>query len=129
MTGAFQRLQESLNEAKIAATHRVNEIATMNEKIVEMWPNKDSVEKSGNRLTTDSGTKVYDADHWLKVVDPSTGHNGPSLLEDQIAREKIHRCMHIPSSSPLSPPSDDGNLAAVTAIIETNKCCEQPSRS
>jgi len=105
MTGAFQRLQESLNEAKIAATHKVNEVASMNEKIVEMWPNKVSVEKSGNRSTTDSGTKVYDTDHWLKVVDPSSGHHGPSLLEDQIAREKIHRCMyHLPLHRLLHPP-------------------------
>ncbi|RPB04460.1 catalase-domain-containing protein [Choiromyces venosus 120613-1] len=94
MSGAFQRLQEALNEAKIAATHKVNEVASINEKIVEMWPNKVSVEKSGNRLTTDSGTKVYDVDHWLKVVDPATGQHGPSLLEDQIARERIHRFDH-----------------------------------
>lgn len=61
-------------------------------------------------LTTDHGVKVPDTDNWyispkvgfstyshlwtdrLKVSDGQ--HNGPSLLEDQIAREKIHRFDH-----------------------------------
>lgn len=42
-------------------------------------------------MTTDHGTKVQDTDHWLKAID-ANGRVGPSLLEDQIAREKIHRC-------------------------------------
>ncbi|CAA7265326.1 unnamed protein product [Cyclocybe aegerita] len=43
-------------------------------------------------LTTDHGVKVADTDNWLKVSDGSLA--GPSLLEDQIAREKIHRFDH-----------------------------------
>ncbi|EKM83082.1 hypothetical protein AGABI1DRAFT_53795 [Agaricus bisporus var. burnettii JB137-S8] len=43
-------------------------------------------------LTTDHGVKIPDTDNWLKVSDGQ--HNGPSLLEDQIAREKIHRFDH-----------------------------------
>lgn len=39
-------------------------------------------------FTTDHGMKVSDTDHWLKTVDEDT--TGPSLLEDQIAREKVH---------------------------------------
>ncbi|PBK83955.1 catalase-domain-containing protein [Armillaria gallica] len=46
----------------------------------------------GSGLTTDHGVKISDTDNWLKVSDGVTG--GPSLLEDQIAREKIHRFDH-----------------------------------
>jgi catalase len=59
-------------------------------------------------LTTDHGVKVSNTDDWcvfmlsrrnhiinrlarLKVID---GRAGPSLLEDQISREKIHRFDH-----------------------------------
>lgn len=38
-------------------------------------------------FTTDHGMKVSDTDHWLKAVDDEK--TGPSLLEDQIAREKV----------------------------------------
>ncbi|KZT08246.1 catalase [Laetiporus sulphureus 93-53] len=47
---------------------------------------------SGERLTTDHGVLVSDTDNWLKVQDGV--HVGPSLLEDQIGREKIHRFDH-----------------------------------
>lgn len=43
-------------------------------------------------LTTDYGIKVRDTDNWLRVSDGQKP--GPSLLEDQIAREKIHRFDH-----------------------------------
>jgi catalase len=39
------------------------------------------------KLTTDHGVKISDTDHWLKVANENT--SGPSLLEDQIAREKV----------------------------------------
>jgi len=39
-------------------------------------------------FTTDHGTKVSNTDNWLRVVDHS--QTGPSLLEDQIAREKVY---------------------------------------
>jgi len=43
-------------------------------------------------LTTDHGVHISDTDTWLKV---SNGRdNGPALLEDHIAREKIHRFDH-----------------------------------
>ncbi|KAI5843878.1 catalase-like domain-containing protein [Morchella snyderi] len=92
MSGMFQRLQESLNEAKISATHKVNEIATTNEKILDLYPNTVSFDKNKQTMTTDHGTKVNDADHWLKATGPNG--QGPSLLEDQIARERIHRFDH-----------------------------------
>ncbi|KAJ7741824.1 catalase-like domain-containing protein [Mycena metata] len=43
-------------------------------------------------LTTDHGVPVADTDNWLKVTNGQ--NSGPSLLEDQIAREKIHRFDH-----------------------------------
>jgi len=90
MSGTFQRLQESLNSAKESASQKFNDVTTTNEKILDMWSNTYDTTKSSNRMTTDIGVKVQDTDHWLRVVSKDT--NGPSLLEDQIAREKIHRC-------------------------------------
>ncbi|KAK7026329.1 catalase [Favolaschia claudopus] len=43
-------------------------------------------------LTTDHGVPVPDTDNWLRASDGT--HTGPFLLEDQIAREKIHRFDH-----------------------------------
>ncbi|KAI0032313.1 catalase-like domain-containing protein [Vararia minispora EC-137] len=43
-------------------------------------------------LTTDHGVPVSDTDNWLKVTNGQ--YSGPSLLEDQVAREKIHRFDH-----------------------------------
>ncbi|KAF7333781.1 Catalase [Mycena venus] len=43
-------------------------------------------------LTTDHGVRVSDTDNWLKLSDGSGP--GPALLEDHIAREKIHRFDH-----------------------------------
>ncbi|KAM6500925.1 Catalase-like domain containing protein [Amanita muscaria] len=48
--------------------------------------------KPDMHLTTDHGVMVQDTDNWLRASDGS--HTGPSLLEDQIAREKIHRFDH-----------------------------------
>ncbi|KAG5303355.1 catalase isozyme A [Histoplasma capsulatum G186AR] len=43
-------------------------------------------------FTTDHGVKVSNTDFWLRLA--SENQTGPSLLEDQIAREKIHRFDH-----------------------------------
>ncbi|OGE48747.1 hypothetical protein PENARI_c026G07932 [Penicillium arizonense] len=54
---------------------------------------KDTVElNSKQHMSTDYGIKITDPDHWLRVVDEKK--TGPSLLEDQIAREKIMRFDH-----------------------------------
>ena len=37
--------------------------------------------------TTDHGVRIENPDNWLKVL--SDRKTGPSLLEDQIAREKV----------------------------------------
>ncbi|KAH8801575.1 catalase-like domain-containing protein [Xylogone sp. PMI_703] len=43
-------------------------------------------------ITTDTGVRVPDTDHWLSAS--TADHRGPSLLEDNIAREKIMRFDH-----------------------------------
>ncbi|KAJ5659208.1 hypothetical protein N7507_005659 [Penicillium longicatenatum] len=54
---------------------------------------KDTVDAhTQQHMTTDHGVKISDPDHWLKVA--SDSNTGPSLLEDQIAREKIMRFDH-----------------------------------
>lgn len=59
-----------------------------NKKVVDLQRNfKDSHSKQN--ATTDAGVKVADVDHWLKTVDEKNDRVGPSLLEDQIARERV----------------------------------------
>lgn len=49
---------------------------------------KDTIELNGKQhMTTDYGIKISDPDHWLRVG--NNKNTGPSLLEDQIAREKV----------------------------------------
>ncbi|KAJ6084360.1 hypothetical protein N7486_011160 [Penicillium sp. IBT 16267x] len=61
------------------------------DKIADMA--KDTVDvHTKQNMTTDYGIKITDPDHWLRVV--SDSNTGPSLLEDQIAREKIMRFDH-----------------------------------
>lgn len=49
---------------------------------------KDTVDLDNKKhMTTDYGIKISNPDNWLRVVDEK--HTGPSLLEDQIAREKV----------------------------------------
>ncbi|KAG1757287.1 catalase-like domain-containing protein [Suillus lakei] len=66
---------------------------TSTEKVVDLQ--RDIQEPRANQpLTTDHGVKVADTDNWLKIVDEDGSYSGPSLLEDQIGREKIHRFDH-----------------------------------
>lgn len=72
-------------------------VATMteNKKIADLRREiKDSHSKQ--TATTDFGAKISDLDHWLKIVDEKGESIGPSLLEDEIARERVWT---IPSSS------------------------------
>lgn len=50
---------------------------------------KETVEPTSNdRMTSDFGVKIQDTDHWLAA---STGDKqGPALLEDNFAREKVN---------------------------------------
>lgn len=48
---------------------------------------------SKDRLTTDYGVKQTTADDWLKVT--SHDKQGPALLEDPFARERVRLQVHI----------------------------------
>ncbi|EJD04347.1 catalase-domain-containing protein [Fomitiporia mediterranea MF3/22] len=63
-----------------------------NAKIDDLQKNTVDVQHHEPGLTTDFGVPYPDTDNWLKATDGTKA--GPSLLEDQIAREKIHRFDH-----------------------------------
>ncbi|KAL4939676.1 hypothetical protein BDV06DRAFT_198365 [Aspergillus oleicola] len=73
------------------AQQTVQDTATKNKKLVDLEP--DTVtQHSSQHQTTDHGVGITDPDHWLRVSNEQ--RSGPMLLEDQIAREKIHRFDH-----------------------------------
>ena len=60
--------------------------SSSNKKIVDL--SRDTVDAHTNEpQTTDHGVRINNTDNWLKVGNER--HTGPSLLEDQIAREKV----------------------------------------
>ncbi|KAE8354754.1 catalase-like domain-containing protein [Aspergillus coremiiformis] len=81
VAGGLQKVQEVVQGA-----------ASKDKKIVDLAPDTINVQSSKHPLTTDHGVRISDTDHWLKSVDDK--HTGPMMLEDQIAREKIHRFDH-----------------------------------
>lgn len=73
-----------LNKAREAT----KSISSTNKKIVDL--SSDTVDVHTKiPQTTDHGVRINNTDQWLRVADE---HKiGPSLLEDQIAREKVIR--------------------------------------
>ena len=75
-------------------TDKISSLANMSsgDKIKDL--ERDTVDQATNKtgLTTDHGVPISDTDNWLKVTNGPTV--GPHLLEDQSAREKIHRFDH-----------------------------------
>lgn len=59
-------------------------------------------------FTTDHGVKVSDTDFWLRLA--SENQTGPSLLEDQIAREKVSSTSRLPPYCLPSLPSFACNI-------------------
>lgn len=92
MSTAKAKVSESLRTASSAATEAVYSLTGSNEKIHDLAPDVVSCEKTDSKMTSDYGAPISDTDHWLKIVDPQNpnGH-GPSLLEDQFAREKVSK--------------------------------------
>ncbi|GAM39878.1 catalase [Talaromyces pinophilus] len=80
VAGGLHKVQEAVQSA-----------AGQDKKLIDLSRDTADVHKK-TKFTTDHGVPVSDTDHWLKVVNDKT--SGPSLLEDQIAREKIHRFDH-----------------------------------
>jgi catalase len=64
----------------------VKSATSKNKKLVDLERDVTDVHTK-TPFTTDHGVPVSNTDNWLKVVDDR--HTGPSLLEDQIAREKV----------------------------------------
>ncbi|KAF8458076.1 catalase-like domain-containing protein [Terfezia claveryi] len=90
MSGAVEKLKETIR----AAPEAVQDL-TANVKIKDLQSDIVDVTKSSVKMTSDYGAKLSDTDHWLKVVNPNDPNGqGPALLEDQFAREKIHRFDH-----------------------------------
>lgn len=59
---------------------------------------KDTVDiQDKQHMTTDHGVRISNPDQWLRVVDEKK--TGSSLIEDQIAREKVRARPH-PSMHP-----------------------------
>jgi hypothetical protein len=58
-----------------------------NKKLEQLESHVFNSEDSKQHMTTDFGHKVSDPDHWLRVT--SKDSIGGTLLEDQVAREKV----------------------------------------
>lgn len=71
--------------------HKVQEAvqntASKNKKMVDLQQDTANIHTK-LPMTTDHGTKMENADNWLKIVNDGK-RTGPSLLEDQIARERV----------------------------------------
>lgn len=75
VAGGVRKVQEAIQSA-----------AGQDKKLVDLSRDTADVHRK-TKFTTDHGVPVSETDHWLKVVNGRT--SGPSLLEDQIAREKV----------------------------------------
>ncbi|KAJ5166332.1 spore-specific catalase CatA [Penicillium canariense] len=80
LAGGLQKAQEA-----------VQHVSSKEKKIVDLEHDTTSL-TSKQPLTTDHGTRIHNTDQWLRVMNDQ--RTGPSLLEDQIAREKITRFDH-----------------------------------
>jgi catalase len=56
-------------------------------KVAQLSSVTKDVHDKSSRITTDYGVKQNNTDDWLKVA--TEDKNGPSLLEDPFAREKV----------------------------------------
>jgi len=62
------------------------------QKVADLAPNTKDVHDDKWRITSDYGVKQTNTDNWLSAS--REDKNGPLLLEDPFAREKIHRFDH-----------------------------------
>lgn len=90
LSAAMEKITDTLKAAPGAAADAMQHLTGSNAKINDLAPNIRDSSKSSATMTSDYGAPISDTDHWLKVVNPQNpnGH-GPSLLEDQFAREKV----------------------------------------
>ncbi|KAI0662540.1 catalase [Cubamyces menziesii] len=76
----------SIKQALVSATGQTAKVADLQKNTI------DPASKPTKGLTTDHGVFISDTDNWLQATNGA--RPGPSLLEDQIAREKIMRFDH-----------------------------------
>jgi catalase len=83
-----------MTEMMATGVKKVTEAVTgrSNAKVDDLARDTKEYGKKDDRITTDWGVKQTNTDHWLGVV--SDDKQGPMLLEDAFAREKIHRFDH-----------------------------------
>src|SRR5688572_8911800 len=71
-----------------SATEKVHEtLGDRNKKVADLTAATKDVHDKSHRITTDYGVKQTNTDHWLSVT--SEDQQGPLLLEDSHAREKV----------------------------------------
>ena len=76
------------------APEEVQDGVSADKKTIDLEHNTCSIH-ANVPLTSDHGVRIENTDQWLRIVSDDTNqHIGPSLLEDQLAREKIHRFDH-----------------------------------
>lgn len=76
-----------LNKAQRAAQAATSQVANArNQKLEDLSRDTVNAHSSGPQ-TTDHGMRLENPDQWLRAADERK--TGPSLLEDQIAREKV----------------------------------------
>lgn len=68
------------------AQEKLQNTASKSKKLVDLEADTNTM-NAAQCITTDHGTRVSNTDNWLRAVDGK--RTGPSLLEDQIAREKV----------------------------------------
>ena len=59
-----------------------------NKKIIDIERNTRNIHENVS-MTSDHGVKIENTDQWLRVIGDNGKSVGPSLLEDQLAREKV----------------------------------------
>ena len=88
----------------ISSAHNIM-AGEQNSKIAQLSAVTKNVHDKGHVLSADYGPKQSNTDDWLRVV--TEDKTGPMLLEDQFAREKIHRFVH---HRPIVNPADDPQI-------------------
>lgn len=80
--------------AIVAGLHKAQEAVqratSKDKKVVDLERDTANIHTK-QPLTTDHGVRVENTDQWLRIVDDK--RMGPSLLEDQISREKVLRLL------------------------------------
>lgn len=87
-----------LNKAQRAAQAAASHLATTKSKKLDDLSRDTVNAHTGDAQTTDHGVRVENSEQWLRAADERK--TGPSLLEDQIAREKVWIYSEWPRSWP-----------------------------